>query len=88
MMCFICSCKHIHHKGFDKFGTPHQKGTISYRREVDSVLRQILCGDCRNASWAYNFSVKRFKATFGDAVQGDPYLQDNAFEWKRKVLEK
>ena len=88
LMCFICSCKHIHHKGFDKFGRSYDKGSIAYRRGVDSVLQDILCGDSHTEAWTFNFSAKRFKATFGEAVQMDPHLQDNVFEWRRKVPER
>ena len=31
LMCFICSCKHIAHKGFSKFGEKHEKGSIAFR---------------------------------------------------------
>mgnify|MGYP000518008479 FL=1 len=31
-------------------------------------------------------SVKRFKATFGEAVRSDPFLQEGGFEWKRRVV--
>ena len=42
LMCFVCGCKHIHHKGFDKFGEPYSKATIAYRRDVGDSLRQVL----------------------------------------------
>ena len=43
LMCFICGCKHIHHKGFDKFGSPSHKGTIAYRRgNADGINKMIL----------------------------------------------
>ena len=48
LMCFICGCKHIHHKGFDKFGSPSHKGTIAYRRgNADGITKMILL----NFSW-------------------------------------
>ena len=88
LMCFICGCKHVHHKGFDKFGVPVQKGTIAYRSDVDVILRRILCGSSHKQSWDYNLSWKRFKATFGEAVQRDTFLREGVFEWKRRVLER
>ena len=32
LMCFVCTCKHVAHLGFDKFGKPQQKCTICYRQ--------------------------------------------------------
>ena len=88
LMCFVCGCKHIHHKGFDKFGEPYSKATIAYRRDVGDSLRQVLIGESHKESWNYNFSAKRFKAVFADAVKTDPFLQEDVFEWKRKVQER
>ena len=84
LMCFICSCKHIHHTGFDKFGRSYPKGTISYHTDVKDMFSEKTNGE----SWTYNLSAKRFKDTFGNAVATDPFLQDDVFEWKRKVLDK
>ena len=85
LLCFICSCKHIHHRGFDKLGKPLEKGTIAYRSGVDSVLKDVLCKGSHTKSWTSNLSMKRFKNIFGAAVKSDPFLQDDVFEWKRKV---
>jgi len=87
LMCFVCGCKHIQHKGFDKFGLPQEKGTIAYRDHgaFQGVLRDMLSDDSYNDFWDYNLSVKRFKATFGEAVRSDSFLQDGEFEWKRTV---
>ena len=87
-MCFVCGCKHIQHKGFDKFGLPQEKGTIAYRDhgEFEAVMQRILSDDSYREFWDYNLSVKRFKATFGEAVQSDPFLQEGGFEWKRRVF--
>lgn len=87
LMCFVCGCKHIHHKGFDKFGEPHAKGTIAYRHDAEYMLQRILGSESHKESWTYNLSAKRFKTTFGEAVQSDPFLGDGVFEWKRKVKE-
>ena len=87
-MCFVCGCKHIHHQGFDNFCQPYSKATISYRRDVGDSLRNILVGDSHQESWNYNFSAKRFKTIFGDAVKTDSSVQDNIFEWKRKAQDK
>ena len=42
LMCFICSCKHVCHSGFDKFGRLNRKGNISHRSDVGGLLRDIL----------------------------------------------
>ena len=87
-MCFICGGKHTHTKGFDKFSRPCQKGTIAYREGMFNRLHAILYAASHDESWKYNLSAKRFKATFGAAVQCDPFLQDSVYEWKRKVPER
>ena len=82
LMCFICSCKHVCHSGFDTFGRPYQKGSISYRSDVGGLLRASLSSSSHIA-WNYNLPMKRFRSHFGDAVQMDPYLE--TYEWKRWV---
>ena len=89
-MCFVCGCKHIQHRGFDKFGLRQEKGTIAYRDHGDfeAVMKSILGDDSYRDFWDSNLSAKRFKATFGEAVQSDPFLQEDEFrfEWKRRVF--
>ena len=46
LMCFICSCKHIAHKGFSKFGKSYEKGSIAFRTsEMDRkrLARMLQC---------------------------------------------
>ena len=42
LMCFICSCKHICHQGFDKLGRVCQKGTIALRPNTPKE-KELLC---------------------------------------------
>ena len=57
-------------------------------REDPKQLQKILSGDedeAARTAWNCNFSAKRFKALYGDAVATDPGMQDDCFEWIRKV---
>ena len=87
LMCFSCACKEIAYTGYDKFGNSIQKGNICMRQDPQA-LKQILCSDADEASrqtWSSNFSAKRFKSLYGKAVATDPGMQDDCFEWVRKV---
>jgi hypothetical protein len=89
LMCFICGCKHCYHMGYDKFGKSHSKGLIKYRSDSDmrwhAVLHGAARGEVRDA-WKYNLSYKRFKTRFGSAVAMDPNLQEDSWEWRRRVF--
>ena len=71
-MCSLCSCKHIRHQGFDKFGCPVRKGTIDYRGGT-LVLHKMLTNSNYDNFWKYNLSYKHFKDRFGEAVSR-PFL--------------
>ena len=95
LMCFVCVCREVAYRGYNKFGRRTQKGNISYRqasqgdRTKKAALLQILAGDHVDAAaadaWACNLSAKRFKDHFGEAVSMDPGMQDGCWEWFRKV---
>mgnify|MGYP005676530665 CR=1 FL=1 len=88
LMCFLCACKEIAYDGYDKFGSPVRKGNIAFRSNKD-ILHQILCGNKEDSNaeeaWEYNLSAKRFKNRFGSAVSTDPGMQNDSFEWFRRV---
>ena len=86
LMCFICGCKHVCHSGFGKFGEPRRKGNIEYRCDQKDLLRRFVLHSTNGKFWDGNLSYKKFKGKFGEAVQSDPQLQKNEFEWRRKVL--
>ena len=90
LMCFVCGCKHLQLSGYDKFGAPQEKGDIVVRSNDDDTLHQLLHGNgdkqgYSQQSWKYNFSWKRYRTTFGEAVRTDPCLREGQWEWKRKV---
>ena len=88
IMCFICSCKHVYHQGFDKLGEGQSKGTIDYRDNTGGHLDALLRGQRTAAykeAWLYNLSFDRYKKSFGSAVAGNPLLEERNWEWKRKV---
>ena len=104
LMCFVCACKEISYRGFDKFGKPVNKGNICFRRpssnedsesekEYRNRIRKILgidtLGDGEaEEAWAANLSAKKFKNEFGQAVVGDPGMQEGCttfWEWHRNV---
>ena len=90
LMCFVCCCKFITHRGFDKFGEPQEKGDICYRANDNNndTLHRILTGDATTnlqEQWRYNFSYNFFLERFGEPVRTDPTLQDYCYEWRRKI---
>ena len=87
LMCFSCACREMLCNGYDKFGKKFQKGNISMRSDPKE-FGKILCGDEDDAAktaWSANLSAKRFKFQYGKAVATDPGMQDDCFEWIRKV---
>ena len=44
LMCFICSCKHLYHHGYDKFGVRYSKDNIDYRTNSNDLLARTLRG--------------------------------------------
>ena len=45
LMCFICSCKHLYHYGYNKFGIKYSKGNIDYRSNGRDQLRKVVFGE-------------------------------------------
>ena len=46
LMCFVCACKLIAHKGYNKFGEKQEKGDICYRtNDTNDLLHRIVVGD-------------------------------------------
>ena len=85
LMCYVCSCKKMCHEGFGKFGARQQKGDISYRDDEKLLRDKLLTHKDKSPAWQHNCSLKRFKTQFGDAVRTDPHMNENSYEWKRKV---
>jgi len=89
LMCFICACKHIRHRGYDLFGRPIEKGKI-YCPTNDKVLRGLLHGseeESTEQSFEYNLSCDFWKKRrLHEAVEMDPFFPDEeTFEWSRRV---
>lgn len=87
LICFICGCKHVYHHGFDKPGSPYQKGDIEYRTSLDVALHHVLCGSGeKNTPIPGNLSKRRLDVAFGSAVVADSLLsKSDCWEWKRNV---
>ena len=85
LMCYVCGCKKMCHKGFGKFGNPQQKGDISYRCDEKLLREKLLKHTDENTFWKHNSSHKRFKAQHGDAVRSDDGMREDCYEWKRKI---
>ena len=88
LMCFVCGCKHLYHRGFNKFGDSVDKGEINYHDDSDHVLELLLHGgkrDLMKNAWTFNMSRKRFKTHFGDAVCTDASFAKETWEWKRRT---
>ena len=85
LMCYVCSCKKMCHQGFGKFGAVLQKGDISYRCDEKLLRDKLLKHADNNPTWQHNSSHKRFKGKHGDAVDTDPHMNDDSYEWKRKI---
>ena len=85
LMCYVCGCKKMCHEGFGKLGAPLQKGDISYRCDEKRLREKLLKHAGESTSWKHNSSHKRFKAQHGDAVRTDRGMQEDSYEWKRKV---
>ena len=57
LMCFICSCKHVAHKGFSKFGELHNKGMIAFRTSIPERIRLARMLKCtKNTADEYLFT--------------------------------
>jgi len=86
LVCFVCACKKIQHRGFDMFGRSRELGKISYC--VDSrLLAALLHGADEttfDVAFQYNLSYEYYKKRkFHEAVMSDPFLQQNSTEWTR-----
>ena len=82
LMCVVCGCKELCHKGFDRLGVSIDKGNIAYRGSP--FLGGLLTGDLgRQDIWKHNLSWAYFQERFGSAVSTDAGMEPGSFEWKR-----
>ena len=80
LICFVCGCKHLNHEGVDKFGQPHDKGTISYLNNLRPLLESV-----DGTAGRENLSRKYYKDRFGGATAAAPDLEEGCLEWVRTI---
>ena len=85
LMCLMCACKELSHKGYNKFREVVPKGNICYRwqHKHKATILQTMEGDHDEAAreaWNFNLSAKRFKDTFGAVVATDLGMQEDSWE--------
>ena len=91
LICFVCACKKIQHRGFDMFGRKQELGKISYCSN-SKLLQSLLHGGGDkdlDVAFQYNLSYDFFKKRkLHEAVSSDKFLGEASEEWCRATWRK